>query len=85
MKPKILVIGGSGEYLSVADTVYMMEEYTIYNVTENTHCIHHFANSWTEYDSDGGPLHKLYYKITGKDWKFRKNRFDLYGDNKKNK
>ncbi len=30
----ILVIGGSGEYLSVADTVYMMEEYSIYNVTK---------------------------------------------------
>ncbi|MBR7020013.1 MAG: hypothetical protein IKI15_03040 [Lachnospiraceae bacterium] len=30
----ILVIGGSGEYLSVADTVYMMDEYSIYNVTE---------------------------------------------------
>ena len=30
----ILVIGGSGEYLSVADTVYMMEEYVISNVTE---------------------------------------------------
>ena len=30
----ILVIGGSGEYLSVADTVYMMDEYVIRNVTE---------------------------------------------------
>jgi len=30
----ILVIGGSGEYLSVADTVYMMDEYVIANVTE---------------------------------------------------
>ena len=30
----ILVIGGSGEYLSVADTVYMMDEYVISNVTE---------------------------------------------------
>ena len=51
----ILVIGGSGEYLSVADTVYMMEEYTIYNVTENakalggdnTHCAPARA-SWTQ-------------------------------------
>ena len=51
----ILVIGGSGEYLSVADTVYMMEEYTIYNVTENakalggdnTHCAPSRA-SWTQ-------------------------------------
>jgi hypothetical protein len=30
----ILVIGGSGEYLSIADTVYLMEEYRISNVTE---------------------------------------------------
>jgi len=30
----ILVIGGSGEYLSVADRVYLMEDYRIYEVTE---------------------------------------------------
>ena len=30
----ILVIGGSGEYLAVADTVYLMDEYRIYNATE---------------------------------------------------
>ena len=30
----ILVIGGSGEYLSVADRVYLMEDYRIHNVTE---------------------------------------------------
>ncbi|MBR6478166.1 MAG: ATPase [Lachnospiraceae bacterium] len=30
----ILVIGGSGEYLSVADQVYLMDEYRIYDVTE---------------------------------------------------
>lgn len=29
----ILVIGGSGEYLSVADSVYMMDEYVLKNVT----------------------------------------------------
>lgn len=29
----ILVIGGSGEYLSVADKVYMMEDYAIHDVT----------------------------------------------------
>ena len=29
----ILVIGGSGEYLSVSDRVYMMEDYKIYDVT----------------------------------------------------
>ena len=30
----ILVIGGSGEYLSVADRVYLMDEYRIYNVSK---------------------------------------------------
>ena len=30
----ILVIGGSGEYLSVADKIYMMEDYVIHDVTE---------------------------------------------------
>lgn len=30
----VLVIGGSGEYLSVADKVYLMEDYRIHNVTE---------------------------------------------------
>ena len=30
----ILVIGGSGEYLSVADNIYMMDEYIISNVTD---------------------------------------------------
>ena len=29
----ILVIGGSGEYLSVADKIYMMEDYRIHNVS----------------------------------------------------
>ncbi len=30
----ILVIGGSGEYLAIADNVYLMDEYIISNVTE---------------------------------------------------
>lgn len=30
----LLVIGGSGEYLSVADKIYMMEDYIIHDVTE---------------------------------------------------
>ena len=30
----ILVIGGAGEYFSVADTVVMMDEYTPHDVTE---------------------------------------------------
>lgn len=32
----ILVIGGSGEYLSVADKVYMMDDYLIHDVTEES-------------------------------------------------
>lgn len=32
----ILVIGGSGEYLSVADRIYMMEDYLIHDVTEKS-------------------------------------------------
>lgn len=31
----ILVIGGSGEYLSVADRIYLMEDYVIRNVTQS--------------------------------------------------
>lgn len=51
-----------------------------YYITRNTHCIHHFANSWTPSEYKGGPLHKLYYKVTGKDWKhYKGNRFRLYG------
>ena len=56
-----------------------------YTVTENTHCIHHFAGSWYDIPFEGGPLHKLYYKITGKDWKLRDKRFRLYGTRKKRK
>lgn len=32
----ILVIGGSGEYLSVADKIYMMEDYLIHDVTDRS-------------------------------------------------
>ncbi len=32
----VLVIGGSGEYLSVADKIYMMEDYKIYDVSEKS-------------------------------------------------
>ncbi len=32
----ILVIGGSGEYLSVANKIYMMEDYLIHDVTEKS-------------------------------------------------
>ena len=35
----ILVIGGSGEYLSVCDRVYLMEDYRIANVTQRAHAL----------------------------------------------
>lgn len=35
----ILVIGGSGEYLSVADKVYMMDEFVISDVTEKAYSL----------------------------------------------
>lgn len=35
----ILVIGGSGEYLSVADKIYMMEDYLIHDVTSGSKLI----------------------------------------------
>ena len=35
----ILVIGGSGEYLSVADKIYMMDDYLIHDVTEKSKSI----------------------------------------------
>lgn len=35
----ILVIGGSGEYLAVADRIYLMEDYLIHDVTERSQAI----------------------------------------------
>ncbi len=35
----VLVIGGSGEYLSVADKIYMMDDYLIHDVTEQSKAI----------------------------------------------
>ena len=45
----ILVIGGSGEYLSVADKVYMMEDYLIHDVTEKSKSICNSYNVTTEF------------------------------------
>ena len=50
-----------------------------YRITENTRSIHHYANSWTEDKYQGGPLHKLYFWITGTNWKFIDRRFTLCG------
>ena len=54
-----------------------------YYITENTHSIHHYADSWTSDEYLGGPLHKLFYKLTGINWKFSDRRFKLYGKNDK--
>ena len=61
------------------------QEKLYYKVTRNTHCIHHFANAWTLDAYIGGPLHKLYYKITGINWKLSDRRFKLYGKYKNKK
>ena len=39
----ILVIGGSGEYLSVADTIYMMDDFEISDVTSKARALAHTA------------------------------------------
>lgn len=44
----ILVIGGSGEYLSVADKIYMMEDYLVHDVTEKSKTICRSHNLSTE-------------------------------------
>lgn len=37
-----------------------------YCVSDNTFSVHHFAHSWVKFP--GGPLHRLYYQLTGKPW-----------------
>lgn len=61
----ILVIGGSGEYLSMADSVYLMEDYHIYDVTMKSKriclvnkvmSVFPIPTTWTQYrrlDSEG--------------------------------
>lgn len=44
----ILVIGGSGEYLSVADKIYMMEDYLIRDVTDKAKAICNSQGTITE-------------------------------------
>ena len=50
----ILVIGGSGEYLSVADKIYMMEDYLIHDVTKKSKaiCISHSVTTDVPADTD---------------------------------
>lgn len=44
----ILVIGGSGEYLAIADNVYLMDEYLISNVTEKAREIYKRSTALSE-------------------------------------
>lgn len=63
----------------------IIDDECVYMVTENTHSIHHYANSWMENKYPGGLLHKLYYKITGQDWRLTDRYFTLYEKQKKKK
>lgn len=58
----ILVIGGSGEYLSVADRVYMMEDYLIHDVTERSKgiCSSHGGSSDAAMAADWTQSRTLY-------------------------
>ena len=58
----ILVIGGSGEYLSVADRIYMMEDYRIRDVTEmaKTVCAAHGVTAGIPSDADWTQGRSLY-------------------------
>lgn len=59
----ILVIGGSGEYLSVADKVYMMEDYLIRDVTEKAKniCCPYNTNNVLPHPADWKQCRALYY------------------------
>lgn len=54
----------------------------VYKVTENTHSVHQFANSWCDDEYPGGLLHKLYYKITKKNWHLLERYFQWYDPQK---
>ena len=50
-----------------------------YYITENTHSIHHYANSWSDEEYKGGLLHKWFYKLFGINWRMLDRNFKLYG------
>ena len=50
-----------------------------YFITDDTHTIHHYAGQWRNDKYLGGPLHKLYYKVFGLDWRFDDRFFKLHG------
>lgn len=50
-----------------------------YYVTENTYSIHHFSNSWRISRHNRGPLHRLYFKLTGQS---TIRRFSLFNKKK---
>ena len=58
----IIVIGGSGEYLSVADKVYMMDDYLIHDVTEESKriCRDHGITQDLPTEAKWGQQRKLY-------------------------
>ena len=58
----VLVIGGSGEYLSVADRIYMMEDYRIRDVTEKSKdlCRAHGVSASLPPPADWGQSRVLY-------------------------
>lgn len=59
----ILVIGGSGEYLSVADRIYKMEDYLIHNVTEKAKgiCARHGVTAELPAAADWSQQRSLYF------------------------
>lgn len=52
---------------------------TFYNITENTHSIHHYAGQWRDIKS--GPVHALLSKLFNINWKIQRmnKRVRLYG------
>ena len=55
-----------------------------YLITENTHTIHHYAGQWRDEEYAGGPLHKLYYRLFGIDWRLEDRFVRLHGTDEKN-
>ena len=51
----------------------------VYRVTNNTHCIHHYANQWTDMVYGGGVLHKWFFKLFNIDWRLLDRVFKLHG------
>ena len=61
---------------------YDDDQNLLYDVTDDTYCIHHFTNSWMPQVNMRGPLHRLYFLISGKDWRVDYKHVRLYGKGK---